>query len=91
MRHASLVIDPARRIAPVENRLFDSLNTSMGDSPGLGLRVDEAAIAATTASGWLSSVDVLRGPPVRPEHAGRRLVPQPTASGGRTERPTEAN
>ena len=54
----------------------------LGDSPGLGLRVDEAAIAATTASGWLSSVEVFHGPHVRPEHAGRRLVPQPAAGGG---------
>jgi hypothetical protein len=53
----------------------------LGDSPGLGLRVDEASIAATTASGWLSSLDVFHGPHVRPEHAGRRLVPHPAAGG----------
>jgi L-alanine-DL-glutamate epimerase-like enolase superfamily enzyme len=47
----------------------------LGDSPGLGIRVDEAAIAAISAKAWLSSVDVSDGPHVRPEHAGRRLVP----------------
>jgi L-alanine-DL-glutamate epimerase-like enolase superfamily enzyme len=52
----------------------------LGDSPGLGIRVDEAAIAAMSGNGWLSKVDVSRGPHVRPEHAGRRLVPHQVTS-----------
>jgi L-alanine-DL-glutamate epimerase-like enolase superfamily enzyme len=52
----------------------------LGDSPGLGVRVDETAIASIGTSAWLSSVDVSRGPHVRPAHAGRRLVPQPVTS-----------
>jgi L-alanine-DL-glutamate epimerase-like enolase superfamily enzyme len=48
----------------------------LGDSPGLGIRVDEKAIAAVSAGAWLSSVEMFRGPHVRPERAGRRLVPQ---------------
>jgi L-alanine-DL-glutamate epimerase-like enolase superfamily enzyme len=53
----------------------------LGDSPGLGIRVDETAIAAMNASTWLSSVDASRGPHVRPEHAGRRLISQPVRGG----------
>jgi L-alanine-DL-glutamate epimerase-like enolase superfamily enzyme len=53
----------------------------LGDSPGLGIRVDETAIAAMRADVRLSSVDVSRGPHVRPEHAGRRLVAQPGRGG----------
>ena len=49
----------------------------LGDSPGLGIRVDEVAIAAVSANTVLSSVDASHGPHVRPEHAGRRLVSQP--------------
>jgi L-alanine-DL-glutamate epimerase-like enolase superfamily enzyme len=51
----------------------------LGESSGLGIRVDEAAIAAVSATSWLSSVEMSRGPHVRPERAGRRLVPQPVA------------
>jgi L-alanine-DL-glutamate epimerase-like enolase superfamily enzyme len=54
----------------------------LGDSPGLGIRVDETAIAAVSANARLSSVDASGGPHVRPEHAGRRFVPQPVASAG---------
>jgi len=53
----------------------------LGDTPGLGIRVDEAAIAAAGSGVWLSSVEVSRGPHVRPEHAGRRLVAQPSPAG----------
>ena len=49
----------------------------LGDSPGLGIRVDETAIAAIGTSVRLPSREVSRGPHVRPEQAGRRLVPQP--------------
>jgi L-alanine-DL-glutamate epimerase-like enolase superfamily enzyme len=45
----------------------------LGDSPGLGVRVDETAIAAIGAGPWLSSAELSHGPHVRPEHAGRRL------------------
>jgi L-alanine-DL-glutamate epimerase-like enolase superfamily enzyme len=57
----------------------------LGDSPGLGVRVDEAAIAAIGARPWLSGSELSDGPHVRPEHAGRRLLPQP-----RDERPLQA-
>jgi L-alanine-DL-glutamate epimerase-like enolase superfamily enzyme len=53
----------------------------LGDSPGLGIRVDETAIASVSANVRLSSVDLSRGPHVRPEHAGRRIVPQPVRGG----------
>jgi L-alanine-DL-glutamate epimerase-like enolase superfamily enzyme len=49
----------------------------LGDSPGLGIQVDEAAIAAIDAHAWLSGTELSAGPHVRPEHAGRRLLPQP--------------
>jgi L-alanine-DL-glutamate epimerase-like enolase superfamily enzyme len=45
----------------------------LGDTPGLGIEVDEETIAAQTASdGW----SVPAGPHVRPDDAGLRLVPQ---------------
>jgi L-alanine-DL-glutamate epimerase-like enolase superfamily enzyme len=46
----------------------------LGDSPGLGITVDEAVIAASTA---VDGRDGARpaGPHVRPARAGRRLVP----------------
>jgi L-alanine-DL-glutamate epimerase-like enolase superfamily enzyme len=50
----------------------------LGDSPGLGIRVEETAIAAMGADARLSTVDVSSGPHVRPDHAGRRLVAQPS-------------
>jgi L-alanine-DL-glutamate epimerase-like enolase superfamily enzyme len=43
----------------------------LGDSPGLGVTVDEAAIAASTHRPDALAVD---GPNVRPERAGRRLL-----------------
>jgi hypothetical protein len=49
----------------------------LGDSPGLGIQVDEAAIAAIDAHAWLSGTELSAGPHVRPENAGRRLLPQP--------------
>jgi L-alanine-DL-glutamate epimerase-like enolase superfamily enzyme len=49
----------------------------LGDSPGLGVRLDEAAIAAIDAHAWLSVTELSEGPHVRPEHAGRRLLSQP--------------
>jgi L-alanine-DL-glutamate epimerase-like enolase superfamily enzyme len=58
----------------------------LGDSPGLGVRVDEAAIAAIGARAKLSGTELSEGPHVRPEHAGRRLLPQP-----RDERPLLAS
>jgi L-alanine-DL-glutamate epimerase-like enolase superfamily enzyme len=54
----------------------------LGDSPGLGIRVDETAIAAVSAGARLSSVEMSHGPHVRPAHAGRRLVPQRGAGAG---------
>ena len=42
----------------------------LGDSPGLGVRVDEIAIASTQDG----RVALPTGPQVRPEHAGRRLL-----------------
>jgi L-alanine-DL-glutamate epimerase-like enolase superfamily enzyme len=53
----------------------------LGESPGLGIRVDESAIAAAGTSAGLTGVEVARGPHVRPEHAARRLLPQPVAAG----------
>jgi len=43
----------------------------LGDSPGLGVTVDEAAIAASTHRPDALAAD---GPNVRPERAGRRLL-----------------
>jgi L-alanine-DL-glutamate epimerase-like enolase superfamily enzyme len=43
----------------------------LGDSPGLGVTVDERAIAASTRR---SSTDRADSPNVRPEHAGRQLL-----------------
>lgn len=45
----------------------------LGDTPGLGIEVDEEKIAAHAASGQWS---VATGPHVRPVDAGLRLVPQ---------------
>ncbi|PJI89350.1 mandelate racemase/muconate lactonizing enzyme family protein [Sphingomonas koreensis] len=43
----------------------------LGDAPGLGIEIDEAALANGAAPGWNSS----GGPHRRPRHAGLRLVP----------------
>ena len=43
----------------------------LGDSPGLGVTVDEHVIAASTRRPDAAAAD---GPNVRPEHAGRRLL-----------------
>ena len=43
----------------------------LGDTPGLGVTVDEATIAASTHRPDAAAVD---GPNVRPERAGRRLL-----------------
>jgi len=44
----------------------------LGDEPGLGIKIDEAAIGASRRAGaWT----VPQGPHVRPERAGLRLVP----------------
>jgi L-alanine-DL-glutamate epimerase-like enolase superfamily enzyme len=51
----------------------------LGDSPGLGVRVDEKAISPGPQ---LSSAEVSRGPHVRPEDAGRRLVAQAAPGAG---------
>jgi L-alanine-DL-glutamate epimerase-like enolase superfamily enzyme len=51
-------------------------NYVLGDSPGLGVRVDETAVEAIGARAWLSGSEVSQGPHVRPGHAGRRLFPQ---------------
>jgi L-alanine-DL-glutamate epimerase-like enolase superfamily enzyme len=49
----------------------------LGDSPGLGLQVDEAVIAEIgVRRPWLSGTDLSEGPHIRPEHAGRRLLAQ---------------
>ena len=42
----------------------------LGDEPGIGIRIDEAAIAASTSQPGRTSP---RGPHVRPANAGRRL------------------
>jgi L-alanine-DL-glutamate epimerase-like enolase superfamily enzyme len=49
----------------------------LGESPGLGIVVDEAAVAAIEASAALPPVG---GPNVRPDRAGLRLVPEPRSS-----------
>jgi L-alanine-DL-glutamate epimerase-like enolase superfamily enzyme len=46
----------------------------LGDTPGLGVRVNETAIAAVAASAKLSSAEITQGPHVRPERAGRQLL-----------------
>ncbi|WP_199034832.1 mandelate racemase/muconate lactonizing enzyme family protein [Glycomyces salinus] len=46
----------------------------LGESPGLGIKVDQAAIAAIDPAPSSPSPE---GPGVRPEHAGRRLLPPP--------------
>src|SRR3954454_8658561 len=58
----------------------------LGDSPGLGVRVDEAVIADIGARALPSRTELSQGPHVRPEHAGRRLLAQP-----RDERPLMAS
>jgi len=45
----------------------------LGDSPGLGIRVDEPAIGAGPPP---ASIDLSDGPHIRPADAGRRLVAQ---------------
>ncbi|MFD0205619.1 MULTISPECIES: mandelate racemase/muconate lactonizing enzyme family protein [Saccharothrix] len=45
----------------------------LGDSPGLGLRVDEEAI---TASRFRPAAPTADGPHIRPERAGQRLLPE---------------
>jgi L-alanine-DL-glutamate epimerase-like enolase superfamily enzyme len=45
----------------------------LGDTPGLGIRVDERAIRATTHR---SAGTAAGGPHVRPERAGHRLLPE---------------
>jgi L-alanine-DL-glutamate epimerase-like enolase superfamily enzyme len=54
----------------------------LGDSPGLGIRVDESAIAAAAPSAGLTGIEVAHGPHVRPEPAARRLVPPRVVAGG---------
>ena len=44
----------------------------LGDSPGLGIRIDEDAIAGALRP----QTRMFHGPNVRPEHAGHRLLPQ---------------
>ena len=48
----------------------------LGDAPGLGITIDEAAILATRASEIPGPLD---GPHVRPVRAGLRMVPEPRA------------
>lgn len=48
----------------------------LGDSPGLGITIDEKAVLATRACEILPA---LEGPHVRPVRAGLRLVPEPRA------------
>lgn len=55
----------------------------LGDSPGLGIRIDEATIAAYPRR---SQTRVFHGPNVRPERAGQRLL----AQDGRGVRPGSA-
>lgn len=46
----------------------------LGDSPGLGVRVDEAVIAAQPPIARPSRAEMSEGPHVRPEQAGRYLM-----------------
>jgi len=50
----------------------------LGDAPGIGITVDENAIASrvSTEAGWLVSA----GPHVRPARAGLRMIPEHTSS-----------
>jgi L-alanine-DL-glutamate epimerase-like enolase superfamily enzyme len=48
----------------------------LGDTPGLGIQIDETAIAGLTPSPRLSSIEISQGPQVRPERAGLRLLSQ---------------
>jgi hypothetical protein len=45
--------------------------TSLGDAPGLGIRIDEQAMAAYPSRPATKAAD---GPGVRPERAGQRLL-----------------
>ena len=49
----------------------------LGDTPGMGIIVDEAAVEAVATSSALPPVG---GPNVRPDRAGLRLVPEPRAT-----------
>ncbi|MFG2000374.1 mandelate racemase/muconate lactonizing enzyme family protein [Spirillospora sp. NPDC048911] len=48
----------------------------LGDSPGLGIQIDEDAIAGAGAGARRPQTRVFHGPNVRPERAGHRLLPQ---------------
>lgn len=48
----------------------------LGQTPGLGVRVDEETIAAIGPAVKLSDVEVSESPHVRPEYAGRQLLVQ---------------
>lgn len=62
----------------VDQAVFDG-GLVLGDSPGSGVTVDEAAIAEARAGAWLAP----GGPHVRPHRAGLQLVPpSPNGSGG---------
>jgi len=50
----------------------------LGDTPGLGIRIDETLIAAARQA----NAPVLGGPHVRPEQAGRRLLAVADRNGG---------
>ncbi|MDC7684152.1 mandelate racemase/muconate lactonizing enzyme family protein [Asticcacaulis sp. BYS171W] len=56
----------------VDQQIIDG-GIVLGDAPGLGIAVDEAAIAANRLSGQWT---VPNGPHVRPARAGLRLVPE---------------
>ncbi|WP_127502697.1 mandelate racemase/muconate lactonizing enzyme family protein [Actinoplanes solisilvae] len=52
----------------------------LGDAPGLGVAVDEEKIRAVA---WRPTTPAATGPGVRPEKAGRRLLPDPPPSPNR--------
>jgi L-alanine-DL-glutamate epimerase-like enolase superfamily enzyme len=61
----------------VVDQQFEDGNVLLGDTPGLGIGIDERLIEALAADGgW----GVAAGPHVRPERAGRRLVAEQSPS-----------
>ena len=63
------------------DQTIDDGGIRLGDEPGLGITLDEAAIAAIGGvEGWR----IPAGPHVRPARAGLRLVPETVP---RAERP----
>jgi L-alanine-DL-glutamate epimerase-like enolase superfamily enzyme len=68
---ATEVQDLAAPVGITVDQEFSDGSIVLGDQPGLGLTVDEAAIGALTEQADWGRAD---GPHVRPERAGRRLL-----------------